>query len=89
MRGQSVDPPKAAGGGKPKDFAKKAVLLSGPPGIGKTSSALIVARSARQNKPAKTGCACCMHLLLRLKLRRLQVTPAIMWAALPSRASTS
>lgn len=44
LRGQTVEPPKAAGGGRPKDFTKKAVLLSGPPGIGKTSSALIVAR---------------------------------------------
>jgi Holliday junction resolvasome RuvABC ATP-dependent DNA helicase subunit len=29
---------------KPKDMTKKAVLLSGPPGIGKTSSAHIVAK---------------------------------------------
>ncbi len=29
---------------KPDDVKKKAVLLSGPPGIGKTSSALIVCR---------------------------------------------
>lgn len=35
---------KARGGGKTKDLSKKAILLSGPPGIGKTSSAMIVAR---------------------------------------------
>ena len=32
------------GRGKPKDLSKKAVLLSGPPGIGKTSSASIISR---------------------------------------------
>ena len=37
---------KGRGGGKPKDMSKKAILLSGPPGIGKTSSATIVSRSA-------------------------------------------
>lgn len=31
-------------GSKQRDLTKKAVLLSGPPGIGKTSSALIITR---------------------------------------------
>lgn len=39
---------KGRGGGKPKDMSKKAILLSGPPGIGKTSSASIISR-----------CVCC------------------------------
>lgn len=30
--------------GKPKDMSKKAVLLAGPPGIGKTSCAHIIAK---------------------------------------------
>lgn len=34
------------GRGKPKDLSKKAILLSGPPGIGKTSSASIISRCA-------------------------------------------
>ncbi|KAG1679124.1 hypothetical protein FOA52_000479 [Chlamydomonas sp. UWO 241] len=33
-----------SGSGKPKDLHKKAILLSGPPGIGKTSAAHIIAR---------------------------------------------
>jgi replication factor C subunit 1 len=37
-------PPSYRGKMKPDDLKKKAVLLSGPPGIGKTSSALIVCR---------------------------------------------
>jgi len=37
---------KGRGGGKPKDMSKKAILLSGPPGIGKTSSASIISRCA-------------------------------------------
>ena len=36
---------KGGRGGKPKDMSKKAILLSGPPGIGKTSSAMIISRS--------------------------------------------
>lgn len=32
------------GRGKPKDLGKKAVLMNGPPGIGKTSSAMIITR---------------------------------------------
>lgn len=42
---RGAEPAAAKGGGsKPKDMSKKAVLLSGPPGIGKTSSAHIVAK---------------------------------------------
>ncbi|CAL8468443.1 g7983 [Coccomyxa elongata] len=43
LRHEEVIAPKR-GGGKPKDLTKKAIMLSGPPGIGKTSSALIIAR---------------------------------------------
>lgn len=32
------------GRGKHKDLGKKAVLLSGPPGIGKTTAAMIITR---------------------------------------------
>ena len=35
---------QSAGSGKAKDMSKKAVLLSGPPGIGKTSAAHIISR---------------------------------------------
>ena len=45
MKGQSA--PEAKGGAKSKkDLGKKAVLISGPPGIGKTSSAMIICRWA-------------------------------------------
>jgi hypothetical protein len=44
LHGASPEQPKGAGQGKPKDMGKKAVMLSGPPGIGKTSSAHIIAR---------------------------------------------
>lgn len=43
LKGEKVEV-KPKGGGKPKDLSKKALMLSGPPGIGKTSSAMIVAR---------------------------------------------
>ena len=43
LRGEKVEV-KPKGGGKPKDLSKKALMLAGPPGIGKTSSAMIVAR---------------------------------------------
>eukprot|EP00775_Hariotina_reticulata_P011005 gene11005-11159_t len=44
LRGATPEQPKGAGGGKPKDMSKKAVLLAGPPGIGKTTSAHIIAK---------------------------------------------
>ena len=43
LRGEKVEL-KPKGGGKPKDLSKKALMLAGPPGIGKTSSAMIVAK---------------------------------------------
>ena len=46
MKGEQPVLPKS--GGKPKDLSKKAVLLSGPPGVGKTSAALIVSRCILQ-----------------------------------------
>lgn len=42
LRGEEAGAQK--GRGKPKDLGKKAVLLSGPPGIGKTSSATIITK---------------------------------------------
>ena len=42
LKGEALQEQK--GRGKPKDLGKKAVLLSGPPGIGKTSSAMIISR---------------------------------------------
>ena len=42
IKGQQ--PAETKGRGKQRDLSKKAVLLSGAPGIGKTSSALILAR---------------------------------------------
>ena len=44
LRGEEAAQQK--GRGKPKDLGKKAVLMNGPPGIGKTSSAMILTRSA-------------------------------------------
>ncbi|GFR43759.1 hypothetical protein Agub_g4871 [Astrephomene gubernaculifera] len=43
LRGGAA-PAAKGGGSKPKDLSKKAALMSGPPGIGKTSSAHIIAR---------------------------------------------
>ncbi|CAK0781580.1 hypothetical protein CVIRNUC_005412 [Coccomyxa viridis] len=68
LKGEKVEV-KPKGGGKPKDLSKKALMLSGPPGIGKTSSAMIVARELgfmpvevnasdtrnKADKSAKTG----------------------------------
>ncbi|EFJ40860.1 DNA replication factor C complex subunit 1 [Volvox carteri f. nagariensis] len=45
LRGAAA-PTAKGGGSKPKDLSKKAALLSGPPGIGKTSAAHIIAREA-------------------------------------------
>jgi ATP-dependent Lon protease len=41
---RTAEQPSGGGGGRPKDMTKKAVLLSGPPGIGKTSAAHIIAK---------------------------------------------
>ena len=49
LRGQSAS--AAQGRGKPKDLGKKAVLLSGPPGIGKTTSAMIITRYCHIRTP--------------------------------------
>lgn len=46
LRHEKPSEAKGRGGGKPKDLSKKAILLSGPPGIGKTSSAMIISRFA-------------------------------------------
>lgn len=46
LRGEELPPPKKAYGAKPPNLKAKAVLLSGPPGIGKTSAASIVTRCA-------------------------------------------
>jgi replication factor C subunit 1 len=43
LRGGAA-PVAKGGGSKPKDMTKKAALLSGPPGIGKTSAAHIISR---------------------------------------------
>ena len=53
MKGQSAPEAKGAAKSK-KDLGKKAVLISGPPGIGKTSSAMIICRWAGQG-----GVMCC------------------------------
>lgn len=44
LHGGAVNPPAAFRGRAGDGFKKKAVLLSGPPGIGKTSSAIIVCK---------------------------------------------
>lgn len=42
LKGETPEAAKSKG--KNKDMSKKAVLLSGPPGIGKSSSAMIITR---------------------------------------------
>lgn len=44
MNIKGAAPQEAKSKGKNKDMSKKAVLLSGPPGIGKSSSATIIAK---------------------------------------------
>ena len=49
------------------DLSKKAVLLSGPPGIGKTSSAMIITRSACLRQVHSVGDADCCVLHAELQ----------------------
>lgn len=64
LRGEEAAAQK--GRGKPKDLSKKAVLMSGPPGIGKTTLAMIMTRygspdsafsppALRTSMPARCG----------------------------------
>lgn len=66
LKHQQATEVKGRGGGKPKDMSKKAILLSGPPGIGKTSSAMIISRcalvsvsTAQSTAQCATRCLCC------------------------------
>ena len=54
LRGEEVTQQK--GRGKPKEMGKKAVLMSGPPGIGKTSSAMIITRYPRRLLYVQADC---------------------------------
>jgi len=49
------------GTGKPKDLAKRAILLSGPPGIGKTSASHIIARCGLGGEAGGRGRIDCIH----------------------------
>eukprot|EP01134_Creolimax_fragrantissima_P003280 CFRG3280T1 len=44
IKGMTIAASKTAGRGKPDDAHKKAVLLTGPPGIGKTTMATLIAK---------------------------------------------